>query len=110
MRRYLSHRVGSTASRLYAIDATVSLSPRQLDGVEGTPSPRATRRRHDDEDAIELHGPVGVWHGKRSVTRHTRVRCMGRVYANTKRYLAMPRPYRVLGKEARCEACFFGVD
>lgn len=64
----------------------------------------------DDEDAVELHGPVGVWRGERSVTRHTRVRCMGRVYANTKRYLAMPRPYRVIGREARCEACFFGAE
>jgi len=64
----------------------------------------------DDEDAVELQGPVGVWRGDRSVTRHTRVRCMGRVYANTKRYLAMPRPYRVLGCEARCEACFFGAE
>lgn len=51
--------------------------------------------------SVGLEGPVGIWDGEadasgRVLARSTRIRCMGREYENTRRYMRMSSPFTVL--------------
>ena len=51
--------------------------------------------------SVGLEGPVGIWDGAadasgRVLARSTRIRCMGREYENTRRYMRMSSPFTVL--------------